>query len=207
MIGAPDAPATLRGRADAVVIGASAGGVDALMVLLPTLSPQLAAPIFVVVHLPREGPSMLANLFAARCVVPVREAEDKAWVEPGTIYFAPPDYHLLVDEGPGLALSADDPVNYSRPSIDVLFESAADLYGSRLAAIILTGANNDGAAGLHAVRRAGGVTIVQDPKTAAASAMPSAALRRCAADFVLPIERIAELLRTLDGSEGAGVRR
>lgn len=191
-------PATLGGRADAVVIGASAGGVEALSILLPALPARLAAPVFIVLHLPRDRPSLLASLFEPRCAVPVREAEDKEPVQPGTVYFAPPDYHLLLDRGPCLALSADDLVNYSRPSIDVLFESAADHYGERLAAIVLTGANEDGTAGLEAVRRAGGITIVQDPANAFASFMPDAALKRGPADFVLPLEGIAALLRTLE---------
>ena len=150
--------------------------------------------------MPRDRPSLLAPLFAARCRIPVVEAEDKMPLEGGTIYFAPPDYHLLLDKGPCLALSADELVNYSRPSIDVLLQSAVDLYGDRLAAVLLTGANDDGAAGLAAVGRAGGVTIVQDPATALVSTMPAAALARMHADHVLPLAGIATLLRTLDAA-------
>lgn len=196
MTGAP----TLAGRVSAVVIGASAGGIEALMRMLPALPGRLAVPVFIVIHLPRERPSLLAALFGARCAAPVREAEDKLPVEIGTIYFAPPDYHLLLDKGPSLALSADEPVNYSRPAIDILFESAIDVYGTRLAAIVLTGANEDGAAGIAAVQRAGGIAIVEDPKTALVPAMPAAALKRIAADFVLPLDEIIALLRTIDGS-------
>jgi two-component system, chemotaxis family, protein-glutamate methylesterase/glutaminase len=130
--------------------------------------------------------------------VPVREAQDKEPVEPGTVYFAPPDYHLLVDEGPQLALSADELVHYSRPSIDVLFESAADLYGDRLLGIILTGANDDGASGLAAVHRAGGVTVVQQPETARASLMVESALKQSPVDLVLSLEQLARLFGTLD---------
>ncbi len=189
-------PLLLR-RIEALVIGASAGGIEALSLLLPALPATLSLPVFIVLHLPRERPSLLVSLFGPRCTVPIREAEDKEPVVAGTVYFAPPDYHLLLDEGPALALSIDDPVNYSRPSIDVLFESAADLYGARLAGMILTGANEDGAAGLAAVHAAGGVTIVQDPDTALSAAMPAAALQRTGADFVLPLAGIADLLRTL----------
>ena len=192
--------ATLAGRVDAVVIGASAGGVEALLVLLPALTQRPAAPIVVVVHVPRDRPSLLAALFAARCRVPVVEAVDKMPLDGGTIYFAPPDYHLLLDRGPCLALSADGLVNYSRPSIDVLFQSAVDLYGRRLAAVLLTGANEDGAAGLAAVGHAGGVTIVQDPATALVSTMPAAALARVRADHVLSLAGIAALLQTLDAA-------
>lgn len=183
---------------DAIVIGTSAGGVEALSVLLPSLPAGLRAAVLIVLHLPRERPSLLVDIFAPKCALPVREAEDKEPVERGTIYFAPPDYHLLVDVGPRLALSADDPVNYSRPSIDVLFESAADVYEKRLLGIILTGASEDGALGLEAVRRAGGATIVQEPRSAQVGMMAESALKRGQADLVLSLEQLADLLRTLD---------
>ncbi|MFP2957669.1 chemotaxis protein CheB [Myxococcus sp. 1LA] len=189
----------LRGRIDAVAVGASAGGVEALGVVLPALPREFRPSVLVVIHQPRERRSLLSDIFSARCALPVREAQDKEPVQPGTIYFAPPDYHLLVDDGPSLALSADDPVHFSRPSIDVLFESAADTYGHRLAGLILTGANSDGAHGLAAVREAGGVTLVQRPDTAQVSTMPAAALARGPADFVLPLEQIAHLLRRVGG--------
>ena len=190
---------SLRDTIDGVAIGTSAGGIDALSVLLPALPPTLQAAVFVVIHLPRERRSLLVDVFQPKCVVPVREALDKDVVEPGTVYFAPPDYHLLIDRGPQLALSADDLVNFSRPSVDVLFESAADVYGDRLLGIILTGASNDGALGLDAVRRAGGRTAVQRPDTAQVPAMVESALQRGPVDYVLTLDEIAALLRTLDG--------
>jgi two-component system chemotaxis response regulator CheB len=189
-------------RIDAVAIGASAGGVEALSMLLPAVPAALRAAILIVLHLPRERASVLAEIFSAKCARPVREAVDKEPVEPGTVYFAPPDYHLLVDRagpaGAHLALSADDLVNFSRPSIDVLFESAADVYGQRLIGIILTGANHDGAAGLAAVHEAAGITVVQHPDTAQSSLMPMAAIKRSPVDYVLTLEQIAELLRSLE---------
>jgi two-component system chemotaxis response regulator CheB len=188
----------LAGRIDAVVIGASAGGIEALTVLLPALARGLQPPVFVVVHLPRNRPSVLADIFAPKCAVPVREAEDKEMVASGTVYFAPNDYHLLVDQGPQLALSADDPVHHSRPSVDVLFESAVDIYKDRLLGIILTGANEDGATGLAAVHDAGGVTVVQRPDTALAPLMALSALKLRPADWVLTLNEIAAMLRTLD---------
>lgn len=191
---------SLQGRIDAIVIGASSGGVEALSVLLPALPPRLSAAVFVVVHLPRRGPSLLVDIFAPRCTLPVCEAIDKAPVEPGTVYFAPPDYHLLVERGGTLALSADDLVHFSRPAVDVLFESAADVYRERLLGIVLTGANQDGAAGLEAVGLGGGVTVVQDPETAYVRTMSDAALQRRAPDLVLPLDGIAALLSTLDGT-------
>jgi two-component system, chemotaxis family, protein-glutamate methylesterase/glutaminase len=182
----------------AVVIGASAGGIEALSVLLPALPAGTQAAVMVVLHLPRDRPSLLVEIFGPKCALPVKEAEDKEPLLAGTLYFAPPDYHLLVEPGPCVALSADAPVHYSRPSIDVLFESAADTYGKRLLGIILTGANQDGAAGLAAVRRAGGVTAVQSPDTAQAALMPQSAIAGHKPDFVLPLPELAALLRTLE---------
>ena len=137
--------ASPRVRLDAIAIGGSAGSIEALGAVLPALPAGFHAALLVVLHLPRERPSLLCNIFRQRCALPVREAQDKEPVEPGTVYFAPPDYHLLVDSGPRLCLSADAPLNFSRPSIDVLFESAADEYGPRLMAVLLSGANSDGA--------------------------------------------------------------
>lgn len=190
--------AALAGRIDAVVMGASAGGVQALSVLLPALPPALRAPVFIVLHLPRDRPSLLADIFSRRCAVPVREAGDKEPVVPGTVYFAPANYHLLLDQGPQLALSADDPVHHSRPSIDVLFESAADVYGDRLLGVILTGANEDGAAGLASIHDQGGITVVEHPETARSPQMALSALKLRPADLVLPLEQIALLMGALD---------
>jgi len=190
--------ASLYERVDAVAIGGSAGGIDALSVLLPALPAGMRAAVFVVLHLPRERPSLLTDIFQPRCAVTMREAEDKDPVDAGTVYFAPPDYHLLVDRGPQLALSVDAPVNFSRPSIDVLFESAAEVYTHRLLGIIVSGASEDGAAGLDAIHRAGGCTMVQVPETAHARLMVEAALRRTPVDFVLSLEDIALHLRTLE---------
>lgn len=189
---------------EAAVIGASAGGVEVLSRLFPTLPAACTTSFFVVVHIPRERPSLLAEVFADRCALPVKEAEDKEPVQPGTVYFAPPDYHLLIDRalpadrgppggGPTLALSSDAPVHFSRPSIDVLFESAADVYGERLLGLILTGANQDGAAGLAAVHRARGRTVVQDPRTAAMPSLPEAALGSGSVDLLMTPEQLQEL--------------
>ena len=184
-------------QVEAVVIGASAGGVQALSALSAALPADLRVPCFVVIHLPRESPSLLPEIFSAHCKRPVGEAQDKEPVQAGTVYVAPPDYHLLLDRGPTLALSTDELVHYSRPSIDVLFESAADVYGKGLLGIILTGWNQDGADGLQAVHRAGGLTIVQNPDTAEAPVMPQAALARTAVDYILNLEEIAALLAAL----------
>jgi two-component system chemotaxis response regulator CheB len=196
-------PRTLQRRVDAIVIGASAGGIEALSVLLPALPPQLSVPVFAVLHLPREHRSLLTQIFQPKCARPVLEAQDKEPIAAGVIYFAPPDYHLLIDDGPQLALSADEPVNFSRPSIDVLFESAAEQYGSRLAAILLTGANQDGAHGLAAVQQAGGVVIVQDPEEAQVPTMIEAALSRTQDPWILPLAGIALLMSTIEPGDAA----
>ncbi len=188
---------------DAVVIGASAGGVEALSLVLPALPAGASAAVLVVLHLPRDRPSLLVDLFAPKCGAAVREAMDKEPIAPGTIYFAPPDYHLLVDRGPRIALSVDDQVKFSRPSVDVLFESAAEVYGARLLGMILTGASEDGAAGLAAVHDAGGWTIVQQPGRAHTPLMVEAAIKRTSIDFALTLDEIAGVLRSLAGAGAA----
>jgi two-component system chemotaxis response regulator CheB len=157
-------------------------------------------------HLTPEPPSLLPEVFAARCALPIREAEDKEPVQPGTVYFAPPDYHLLVDRGPALALSRDEPVYFSRPSIDVLFESAADIYAERLMGLILSGSSHDGAAGLAAVGRAGGRTVVQQPDSAAVSILPEAALRQGPVDAVLSLQQLQVLFSQM-GTRAAALLR
>jgi two-component system chemotaxis response regulator CheB len=182
---------------DAVVIGASAGGMEGLSVILPALPVGLPAALLIVLHLPREHRSLLSEIFAPKCALPVREAEDKEPVRAGCIYFAPPDYHLLIDEGPRLALSVDEPVHFSRPSIDVLFESAAQLYGERLLGVLLTGASPDGADGLAAVHEAGGVTVVQRPDGGHQSQMARAALARGPVDHMFSIDEIGAFLASI----------
>lgn len=194
------AAASLANRVEGIVIGASAGGVEVLSTLLPALPSGLRAPLFVVLHQPAGRRSVLTEIFRRKCALPVREAEDKEPVEPGTVYFAPPNYHLLIERGPALALSIDDLVQFSRPSIDVLFHSAAEVYGRGLLGILLTGWNEDGARGLRAIRQARGVTLVQDPASAEAPVMPQAAMRLCEPDFVLEPQAIAELLHGLGPS-------
>jgi two-component system chemotaxis response regulator CheB len=154
----------------------------------------LRASVIVVLHLPADHDSRLPEVFAARTALPVREAVARAPVEPGTLYFAPPGYHLLVEHDHTFALNCDEPVLYSRPSIDVLMQSCADAWGERLAAMVLTGANEDGAAGLAAVAAAGGLTAVQDPAEALHPTMPQAALDAARPDFVLPLQGLSDLI-------------
>ena len=185
----------------AVVIGASAGGVEALLTIFAGLKPGYRLPIIVVLHLPNERRSQLAEVFARRVALPVREVQDKQPIVPGTLYFAAPGYHVSVEHDLSLSLSQEEPVHYSRPAIDYLFESAADVYQQRLAAILLTGANQDGARGLNQVKQSGGLTIIQDPEEAQVATMPRAALELFQPDCILPLHGIGRLLVELEHIE------
>lgn len=183
---------------EAIVIGASAGGVEALLSILGPLREGFALPIIVVLHLPNERRSQLAEVFARRVALPVLEAGDKTPIEAGTLYFAAPGYHLSVEQDRSFSLSLEERVHFSRPAIDYLFESAADAYGPTLAAVLLTGANRDGAHGLAQVKRRGGLTIVQDPEEAQVATMPLAALDFHQPDHILSIRGIGRLLVELE---------
>ena len=180
---------------EAVVIGVSAGGLKALSSILPVLPRDFALPVMIVIHLPPGKKSIVSDLFAEKCEVIVREAEDKEPIQPGVVYFAPPDYHLLVEPEHVLSLSSDEPVLFSRPSIDVLFETAADAYGPALIGVILTGANNDGANGLKAVMAGGGVCLVERPDEAYSQMMPQSAIAAVPSASVLGLDDIAAYLR------------
>ncbi len=181
----------------AVAIGGSAGAVQALSRILPSLPVDYPLPVLVVVHVPADRDNALVALFQSKCQLEVKEAEDKEPAQGGVVYFAPSDYHLLVEADGSLSLSSDELVNLSRPSIDVLLESAADAYGPALAAVVLTGANHDGAAGLKAVAEAGGMAVVEDPTHAYATAMPTAALKACPGATTLNLDAIASHLLSL----------
>lgn len=188
-------------RFEAVVMGASAGAIEAMLTILPSLPANYPLPLLVVIHIPPDRKSMIAELFQSRCKLRVKEVEDTELIEPGTVYIAPPDYHVLVEPDHRLSLSSEEPVLYSRPSIDVLFESAADVYGTGLLAVILTGANSDGALGSRAVKAAGGTVIIQDPETAYSSAMPKAALSQCPDAQTLDLEQIMVYLQRISDTE------
>jgi two-component system chemotaxis response regulator CheB len=170
---------------DVVVIGASAGGVEALNVLLPALPAHFAAAVLVVTHLPPATPSYLLQAFRGRFALPVIEPDAGERIAPGQVYVAPPGYHMLVEVDGTVALSIEAAVRFSRPSIDVLMESAAWVYRERMLAILLSGANDDGMRGLAAVRAAGGETWAQSPETAASPQMPQAAIESGAVNEVL----------------------
>lgn len=181
----------------AVVIGTSAGALQALSGLLPLLPADFPLPILIVVHIRPDRDCVIPHLFQSKCAIAVREAQDKEEIAPGTVYFAPPDYHLLVEQDHSLSLSSDEPLYFSRPAIDVLFEAAADAYGEALLGIVLTGANQDGASGLRAIVDAGGTAIVQNPQGAYATAMPEAAIATCPEAKIMTIEDISAFLLEL----------
>ncbi|QLG93344.1 chemotaxis protein CheB [Pseudomonas yamanorum] len=185
---------------EAIVVGASAGGVEALLSIYGRLPQGFGLPIITVLHLPDEHRSQLAEVFARRVSMPVVEARDKEAIEAGTLYFAGPGYHLSVEHDRSLSLSQEERVHHSRPAIDYLFESAADAYGPHLLAILLTGANQDGARGLAHVKQRGGTTVVQDPLQARVDVMPRAALALHTPDHILTLSHIGDLLASLESS-------
>ena len=188
-------------KAEIVVIGASLGGLKALEVVLGALPKSFSLPIAVVQHRRQDSEERLVALLTKHVAIPVCEPDDKDELAPGRVYVAPSDYHLLV-EAEGFGLSTDAPVCHARPSIDVLFESAASAYGNRTVGVILTGANQDGAEGATRIKERGGVMVVQDPKTAESAAMPRAVLEATDADHVLPLTEIGPFLAGLDGARG-----
>ena len=165
--------------------------------LVSALPAGFPVPVVIVLHRHPEGKERAETQLNSSCLLNVKQAEDKEAVEAGTVYLAPPAYHLLIEDDETFSLSIDEKVNYSRPSIDVLFESAADVYGETLVAILLTGANRDGADGLRSVKEAGGVTIVQDPEDAEAAAMPQAALRLMQPEKVMSLSEIGCYLKEM----------
>jgi two-component system chemotaxis response regulator CheB len=183
-----------RGPARAVAIGGSAGGPQALVSALAALSPDFALPILVVQHLHFTDAGRFAEHLGRLVPLPVIEPCDKEPIKGGTVYTAPANYHMLVERDGTISLSVDAKVNWSRPSMDVLFESAARVWGSGLVAVVLSGANRDGARGLAAVRRAGGMTLAQDPGTADCPIMPQASIDAGVVDEVLPADEIGRRL-------------
>ena len=178
----------------AVVVGCSAGGVTAAGQLLAQLSPQLKVPVIIVCHNGSEDIELLCEVLALVSRLPVREASERHRPEAGIAYLAPAGYHLLIERDGHFALSVDERVAYSRPSIDVLFLAAAECYRDVLIGVVLTGANEDGAEGLLAIRSHGGLGIVQSPETAEVGTMPAAALRIAGADHTAPLDGIATLI-------------
>lgn len=190
-----------------LVIGGSAGSIDALTTILPSLPRDFALPIALVVHLPATATSYLAEVLQAKTTLNVREIEDKDALTPGTLLIAPPNYHVLLEADGTCALSIDKPVSYSRPSIDVLFESAAEAFGDGTVGLLLSGANSDGAQGLARIGELGGITVVQSPQTSAAPHMPMAALQLARPQHVLPLQELGAFIAELGGNAIERVQR
>lgn len=184
---APTAP-------ELIVIGASAGGVSALLALLSPLPAAFALPIVAVLHLLPRRESRLCAVLGSALALPVREPMDKEDLQPGHVYVASPDYHLLIERDHSFSFSSEPPVSFARPAIDVLMTSAADAYGAALVGVLLTGANADGAEGMAAIRARGGVTLVQDPADAEVPTMPESAIARCRPDHILPLNDMPQML-------------
>lgn len=181
----------------AIVIGVSTGGVSALTQLLGALPADFTVPVLVVTHITPDSDDSLAKLLNSLCTIRVKEADEQEAITPGTVYLAPANYHLLVERGGLLALSVDPPVNFARPSVDILFESASEVYGPSLVGVILTGAGRDGSKGLLKIKNNGGLAIVQDPKDAEMNSMPGSALQLLKADHVVRLKEIPGLLMRL----------
>lgn len=180
----------------AIVIGASAGGLYALLEIIEKLPTDFPIPIIVVQHRSKDNNYLFEEVLQNKCTITIRQADEKEKIKSGTIYIAPPDYHLLIEEDKTFSLTADFPVRYSRPSIDVLFESAAMVYKEALIGIILTGANNDGTAGMIAIKNNGGLTIAQDPDEAMFPAMPAASIKE-GVTYIWKLEVIGKFLLSL----------
>lgn len=182
----------------AIVVGVSAGGMEAMKTIFPALPKDFCIPVIIVQHLSAHSDSQWISIINKSCHLQVKEADEKEKIQKGHIYIAPPNYHLLIEDNHTFSLTIGERVSYARPSIDVLFESAAIVFKDRLIGIVLTGANHDGSSGLKKIRECGGLCIVQDPKTATSSFMPASALAAITPDYVLEIKDIIDLLIKLD---------
>lgn len=178
----------------AVVIGASAGGLGAIKTIVSVLPADFQLPIAVVQHLSPLTDNYWITIVDKCSALAVKEADEKESIRSGVVYIAPPNYHMLIERDETISLNVDMKVNYARPAIDPLFESAADAYREHLIGIVLTGSNSDGALGLRRIKEYGGLAIVQAPETAESSYMPMAAIEAVEVDYILPLEEIADLL-------------
>jgi two-component system chemotaxis response regulator CheB len=186
------------GKYRAVVVGASAGGLNALKILLRNLDRNFRMPVIIVQHISPDADNYLVHILNDLKGIRVKEADEKEHPQPGYAYVAPPNYHLMLEPDLSFTLTVDERVNYARPSIDVLFETAANAYRGHLVGVILTGANNDGSLGLRRIKELGGFAIVQDPDTAEVDSMPRAAIQNCKVDKVLSLEEIAVFLNQIE---------
>jgi len=185
-------------RFEAIVVGVSSGGMNAMKVMFSLLPKDFNTPVIIVQHIGAHSDNLWIKLLNDKSNLPIKEADEKERIESGKVYIAPANYHLLIEKDKTFSLTIDERVNYSRPSIDVLFESAAEAYKNKLIGVILTGANNDGSNGIKRIKECGGLAIIQNPETAESAFMPKSAIAAIKPDYVLSLEGITELLITLD---------
>ena len=183
---------------EAIVIGTSSGGLNALKFLFSALPIDFSIPIIIVQHISPRSDNQWIKLLNINSKLYLKEADEKEKIEQGKVYIAPPNYHLMIERDKTFSLTIDERVNYSRPSIDVLFESAAEAYKNKLIGVILTGSNNDGTNGIKRIQECGGLTIAQDPETAESAYMPASAIAAIQPDYILALENIIALLIKLD---------
>ena len=181
-------------RYEAIVIGVSSGGMKAMKIMFSLLPENFSTPIIIVQHINAHSDNQWIKLLNDKSNLPIKEADEKEQIEKGNVYIAPPNYHLLIEKDKTFSLTIDERVNYARPSIDVLFESAAEAYKNKLIGVILTGSNNDGTKGMKRIQECGGLTIVQDPATAESNYMPASVIAAMQVDYVLPLNGIIALL-------------
>ena len=186
-----------RSEYSTVVIGASAGALHALKTILPSLAADFVSAVILVVHRHPDSNRYMEEFLNSQCKLDVKQAEEKETIQGGIVYIAPPNYHLMIEDDHTFSLSVENAVNYARPSIDVLFESAADVYGSNLIGVILTGNNNDGSHGLKQIKSNNGLTIVQTPESAEADGMPWSAIKATTPEYVLHLEAIGPFLNAI----------
>lgn len=183
---------------EAIVIGVSSGGMNVMKIMFPLLPSDFRIPIIIVQHIGARSDNQWIKLLNEKCNLNIREADEKEEIKAGNVYIAPSNYHLMIEKNKTFSLSIDERVNFARPSIDVLFESAAEAYKDSLIGVVLTGSNHDGARGLKKIQEYGGLAIIQDPETAESSSMPESAMALITADYILPLEKIIELLIKID---------
>lgn len=178
----------------AIVIGVSSGGINALKSIFSVLPADFSIPIIVVQHVSPRSDNKWIKLLSDKCNLFLKEADEKEKIKKGNVYIAPPNYHLLIEKNKTFSLTIDERVNFARPAIDVLFDSAAEVFKNKLIGVILTGSSSDGTLGLKKIKEYGGLTIAQDPETAESAFMPTSAIADVQVDYILPLDGIADLL-------------
>jgi len=186
---------------EAIVMGVSSGGMNALKFIFSVLPANFSIPIIIVQHISAQSNNEWIELLNEKSNLTVKEADEKEKIETGNVYIAPSNYHLLIEKNKTFSLTIDERVNFARPSIDVLFESAAEAYEGKLIGVVLTGSNNDGTKGIRRIKECGGLAIIQDPETAESSYMPASAIAAIQADYILTLEKIIELLITVNDAQ------